>query len=143
MLGITFPLSNYTLSYNLIKRIGFWDTCPDAIGEDFHTTLKALWKTDGEVKTEPVFAACSQYNIYTGKGYVADVCARFWQGERHCQGAGSFSYSIKQFLNSKITLKKILVLISIFDIVLVPAVFPWVSISYFLQQNVLCHFFVL
>lgn len=28
---ITFPLSNYTLSYNLIKRIGFWDTCSDAI----------------------------------------------------------------------------------------------------------------
>jgi hypothetical protein len=25
-------LSNYTLSFNLIKRIGFWDTCADAIG---------------------------------------------------------------------------------------------------------------
>jgi len=29
---LTFPLSNYTLSYNLAKRIGFWDTCADAIG---------------------------------------------------------------------------------------------------------------
>lgn len=28
----TFPLSNYTLSYNLVKRIKFWDTCSDAIG---------------------------------------------------------------------------------------------------------------
>lgn len=44
---ISFPLSNYTLSFNLIKRIGFWDTCPDAIGEDFHTTIKAFWKTNG------------------------------------------------------------------------------------------------
>jgi hypothetical protein len=28
----SFPLSNYTLSYKLIKSIGFWDTCADAIG---------------------------------------------------------------------------------------------------------------
>jgi hypothetical protein len=28
----SFPLSNYTLSFNLIKKIGFWDTCGDAIG---------------------------------------------------------------------------------------------------------------
>jgi cellulose synthase/poly-beta-1,6-N-acetylglucosamine synthase-like glycosyltransferase len=45
MVGVfaaTFPLSNYTLSFNLIKRIGFWDTCPDAIGEDFHTTLTEM-----------------------------------------------------------------------------------------------------
>ncbi len=30
-LVFTFPLSNYTLSYNLVKKIGWWDTCADAI----------------------------------------------------------------------------------------------------------------
>lgn len=40
-----FPLSNYSVSYNLMKRIGWWDTCADAIGEDFHTTQKCYWKT--------------------------------------------------------------------------------------------------
>jgi hypothetical protein len=30
--NITFPISNYTISYNLVKKIGFWDTCADAIG---------------------------------------------------------------------------------------------------------------
>ena len=29
---LTFPISNYTVSYSLMKRIGFWDTCADAIG---------------------------------------------------------------------------------------------------------------
>jgi hypothetical protein len=29
---LSFPLSNYTLSYKLIKSVGFWDTCADAIG---------------------------------------------------------------------------------------------------------------
>jgi hypothetical protein len=43
----TFPISNYTVSYKLMKNIGFWDTCADAIGEDFHTALKAYWKTEG------------------------------------------------------------------------------------------------
>ena len=27
-----FPLSNYTVSYNLMKNIEWWDTCADAIG---------------------------------------------------------------------------------------------------------------
>ena len=29
---MAFSLSNYTVSFNLIKKIGFWDTCADAIG---------------------------------------------------------------------------------------------------------------
>ena len=47
--NVTFPLSNYSLSYELVKKIGYWDTCADAIGEDFHTTQKAFWKTGGEI----------------------------------------------------------------------------------------------
>ena len=43
-MDLGFPLSNYTISYKLIKRIGFWDTCADAIGEDFHTAQKTYWK---------------------------------------------------------------------------------------------------
>lgn len=41
-------LSNYSMSYNLIKRVGFWDTVEEAIGEDFHTFQKVMWKTGGE-----------------------------------------------------------------------------------------------
>ncbi len=69
----SFPLSNYTLSFNLIKKIGFWDTCADAIGEDFHTTLKAFWKCGGEIETYPIYASLNQVNIQTGKGYLADI----------------------------------------------------------------------
>jgi hypothetical protein len=47
--GITFPLSNYSLQFSLAKKIGWWDTCADAIGEDFHMTEKAFWKTQGNV----------------------------------------------------------------------------------------------
>ena len=74
-----FPLSNYSISYNLIKKIGFWDTCSDAIGEDMHTTLKAYWKTSGNIKTIPIYVPFNQVNILTGNGYWEDVKAKFWQ----------------------------------------------------------------
>ena len=31
-LFFSFPLSNYTLSYTLLEKIGFWDTNADAVG---------------------------------------------------------------------------------------------------------------
>ena len=30
--NITYPLSNYSLHFSLAKKIGWWDTCADAIG---------------------------------------------------------------------------------------------------------------
>jgi hypothetical protein len=71
--SIIFPISNYTVSYKLMKRIGFWDTCADAIGEDFHTTQKAFWKTGGELITVPIYTPFNQLNIQTGQSYWADI----------------------------------------------------------------------
>lgn len=53
-----------------MKRIGFWDKCPDAIGEDFHMIQKAFWKTDGQVIAKPIYTAFNQLNIQTGNGYL-------------------------------------------------------------------------
>ncbi len=61
----TFALSNYTISYNLIKSVGFWDTCADAIGEYFHTCQKIFWKTNGEAKTIPIYVPFNQVNVST------------------------------------------------------------------------------
>ncbi len=61
--GISFSLSNYTLSYTLVKRVGFWDTVEEAIGEDMHMCLKAMFKTNGEVKTVPIYTPFNHLNI--------------------------------------------------------------------------------
>ena len=95
-LDLAAPLSNYTISYKLVQRIGYWDTCADAIGEDFHTFQKAFWKTNGEVKAKIILAPFNQANIETGKGYWENIKARFWQGERHSQGCADIGYSMKQ-----------------------------------------------
>lgn len=63
LLDITFSLSNYSLSYNLLKRINFWDTCEDAIGEDLHLFNKAFWKTNALVKGRPIYVPFNQLSL--------------------------------------------------------------------------------
>lgn len=106
---LTYSLSNYTLSYKLIKRIGFWDTCADAIGEDFHTMIKSLWKTKMAVRGRPIYVPFNQVNISTGNGYCADTKARFWQAERHAKGVADVAYCFKMFLNQPFKWRNILV----------------------------------
>lgn len=137
---LTYPLSNYTLSYNLIKRIGFWDTCADAIGEDFHTTIKALWKTRMTVKTRPIYVPFNQVNISTGNGYCADVKARFWQAERHAKGVADVAYNFKMILTQPFTYKNLLVFWFVFETFAVTAVFPWMIISMNYQNDILYRF---
>lgn len=104
-------MSNYTLSYKLASRIGFWDTCADAIGEDFHTTLKAYWKTDGEMLTVPILVHFNHSNISTGQGYFEDVKARYHQAIRHSLGCADMAYTFKMLFSCKFRLKNIYVLV--------------------------------
>ena len=131
--GFTFPMSNYSLSYKLIKSIGFWDTCPDAIGEDYHTALKAYYKTGGNVRTIPIYVPFNQVNICTGDGYVSDVMARFWQSERHIQGCADFPWSFRMLKQSKFRLKHLIIFYQTFENYSLPAFLPWVFISLKLQ----------
>ena len=61
-MGLGFPISNYTMSLALLKRIDFWDTSADAIGEDFHMFVKAYFKTHGQVG-QPLPCAPLQLHI--------------------------------------------------------------------------------
>ena len=100
---MSFPLSSYTLSFNLIKKIGFWDTCPDAIGEDYHTTIKAFWKTNGNVRTVEIHIPFNLVNVQTGNGYYEDVMARFWQAERHARGCADVAYCLKMLFTKSLS----------------------------------------
>ena len=132
----TFPLSNYTLSYNLVKRMGFWDTCPDAIGEDFHTTQKAYWKT-GDITTVPIYVPFNQVNISTGRGYWEDMKARFWQAERHARGVADVAYNMKMIFNNPFRIKHLLVFYLVLETFLITATLPWICISLNYQSRIL------
>jgi hypothetical protein len=67
--NFTMGVSNYTISYRLLERIGFWDICKYSKGEDLRITSKAIWKTEGEAKTCPIYIPINQLNLTTNKGY--------------------------------------------------------------------------
>lgn len=49
--------STYSLSFNLLKRVDFWDT--DVIPEDYRIFFKAFFKLQGDVWAEPIFLKTS------------------------------------------------------------------------------------
>jgi len=46
---IKIPTSAYSISMALATKVGFWDAGPQAIGEDMHMFIKALFDTKGHV----------------------------------------------------------------------------------------------
>lgn len=55
--------SNYSLSFTTLKKIGFLDTNADAMCDDFHTSLKALWKKEGELEIVPIYVMFNMTNL--------------------------------------------------------------------------------
>lgn len=51
------PTSTYSLSFKLLKKIGFWDT--DVIPEDYRVFFKSFFKTGGKIEVEPIFLKTS------------------------------------------------------------------------------------
>ena len=61
--------SNYSISYNSFREIDFFDTNADAMCDDFHTSHKAMWKKNGNLKIVPIFIMFNLTCLETGKGY--------------------------------------------------------------------------
>ncbi len=76
---VIFPVSNFTVSYNLIKKIDFWDTSIEAIADENHFVLNAFVKTKGIAKSVPIYIPINQACIQTGDGYLQDVYDRLKQ----------------------------------------------------------------
>jgi hypothetical protein len=64
------PVSNYSISYQTLKEVGFNDNHKDTIAEDTHIVLKTISKTKGRVQSEPIFAFSNQMSLYGGQGIL-------------------------------------------------------------------------
>lgn len=62
--------SNYSLSFNRLKKQHFFDTNADAMCDDFHNSLKTIWKSKGKVQIIPIFVMINMFSLSTGKGYL-------------------------------------------------------------------------
>ncbi|KAI8391497.1 glycosyl transferase family group 2-domain-containing protein [Radiomyces spectabilis] len=92
--GLSFPCSNYSLSLILAERVGYWDTDADAVGEDMHMWLKCFFKTNGQVRTAPIYVPINLTNVQTD-GYFSNVNARFVQAKRHYNGVADVAYTLQ------------------------------------------------
>lgn len=87
--------STYTLSFKLLRDIGFWDT--DVIPEDYRVFFKAFFKLKGQLWVEPIFLKTSMDAAYSG-GYWASLVNKYHQERRWSWGVSDDPLFIKWWL---------------------------------------------
>ena len=102
-----------------------------------HTTHKAYWKTDGNIKTVPIYAPFNQANLSTGKGHWQDIKAKFWQTQRHGLGVADVAYGLKMLVNQPFRFKSLLVLYFVSETFVVMATLPWAFLAINYQYRIL------
>jgi hypothetical protein len=88
-------MSTYSLSFLLLKNIGFWDT--DVIPEDYRVFFKAFFMTKGRVSTKPIFLKTSMDSPLSPT-YVGSLQNKYSQIRRWSYGASDDPLFIKWYL---------------------------------------------
>ncbi|KAJ8099163.1 hypothetical protein POJ06DRAFT_129559 [Lipomyces tetrasporus] len=98
------PTSVYSVTMTLARYVDFWDTGPEAIGEDLHMYLKCFFRTRGRLNTVPVYSPASHCNVEHGDAtpsmniaqrWFLSSEARFKQACRHMWGILDSGYAIR------------------------------------------------
>lgn len=87
--------STYSLSFSLLKKIGFWDT--DVIPEDYRIFFKAFYKLQGKVWIDPIFLKTSMDAPLSGS-YIKSLKNKYQQERRWSWGASDDHLYIKWWL---------------------------------------------
>lgn len=77
-----------SISLKLAHEIGYWDTFPDAIGEDMHMFIKAFLRTNGACHLYPIHAPINMCHVQ-GSNWIKSLWARFLQVREARQQAGA------------------------------------------------------
>ncbi|PWN43299.1 hypothetical protein IE81DRAFT_322599 [Ceraceosorus guamensis] len=98
------PTSAYAATMELVKHCDFWDSGPEAVGEDFHFAVKATFDTRGSVFAQTIYSPASQTNVVGSPShssvlsYLNDMHARWSQAVRHLWGSLDFGYAFHRAL---------------------------------------------
>jgi hypothetical protein len=87
--------ATYTLSFKLLKEIGFWDT--DVIPEDYRVWFKAFFYKKGEIHTNPIFLKTSMDSPLSST-YVGSLKNKYTQIRRWSYGSSDDPLFIKWWL---------------------------------------------
>lgn len=92
------PNSTYTLSFKLLKDIGYWDT--DVIPEDYRTFFKAFFAKKGHVTVDPIFLKTSMDSPQS-MTYFGSLINKYQQERRWSWGISDDAVFIKWWLTVK------------------------------------------
>ncbi len=87
--------STYSLSFVMLKRIGFWDT--DVIPEDYRIFFKAFYKLKGNLWVEPIFLRTSM-DAPLSATYIKSLKNKYDQERRWSWGVSDDPLFIKWWL---------------------------------------------
>jgi len=95
------PTSVYSLTLDLIDRVGGWDCDAEAIGEDLHMYVKCFFALNGNLTCRTIMSPVSQSNVMgSGKGGIRgvymDMKARYKQSLRHMWGALDGGFALRK-----------------------------------------------
>jgi hypothetical protein len=92
---------------SLAISVDFWDSGPEAIGEDMHMYLKCYFGTAGKVIVKSIYSPASQCNVEGSgdglTGYASGLKARYVQAKRHLWGTLDFGYMIRRTIEILLT----------------------------------------
>lgn len=87
--------ATYSLSFKMLKRIGFWDT--DVIPEDYRIFFKAFYKLEGKVEAVPIFLKTSM-DAPLSNSYWKSLKNKYEQEKRWAWGVSDDPLFIKWWL---------------------------------------------
>ena len=87
--------ATYSLSFKLLKDIGFWDT--DVIPEDYRVFFKAFYKMKGDVAADPIFLKTSM-DVPQSTSYKKSLMTKYHQQRRWSYGASDDPLFIEWWL---------------------------------------------
>lgn len=86
------PNSTYTLSFKLLRDIGYWDV--DVIPEDYRVFFKAFFATKGKAEVHPIFLKTSMDSAH-GQTYTKSLYSRYSQERRWAWGISDDAVYLK------------------------------------------------
>ena|SRR3989344_7610908 len=92
------PNSTYSLSFRLLKEIGYWDT--DVIPEDYRVFFKAFFKMQGKVGVEPIYLRTSM-DAPLSPTYFKSLINKYNQERRWSWGISDDALYLKWYLTIK------------------------------------------
>lgn len=95
---LIFNYSCYSLSFNLLYRVGYWHT--DIIPEDWHLFLQTFFETSGEVQVDPLYLP-TYIDAPEANTWFGSLKNRYEQCKRHAWGATDIPYAIKESIRHK------------------------------------------